>query len=85
MFKTSVLLEFMSLVKDEISTRLPKESFELIVILTYFQNTFAFEENKNMKKLKRHSILLTIKVGKYKTRYLQKMKIQDPHTHELSF
>ena len=29
LFKTSVLLEFMSLVKDEISTRLPKESFEL--------------------------------------------------------
>ena len=63
----------------------PKRALNLTVILTYFQNTFAFEENKNMKKLKRHSILLTIKVGKYKTRYLQKMKIQDPHTHELSF
>ena len=63
----------------------PKRALNLTVILTYFQNTFAFEENKNMKKLKRHSILLTIKVGKYKTRYLQKMKIQDPHTHKLSF
>ena len=63
----------------------PKRALNLTVILTYFQNTFAFEENKNMKKLKRHSILLTIKVGKYKTRDLQKMKIQDPHAHELSF
>ena len=81
MFKTSVLLEFMSLVKDEISTRLPKESFELNC---YF-DIFPREENKNMKKLKRHSILFTIKVVKYKTRDLQKMKIQDPHAHELSF
>ena len=63
----------------------PKRALNLTVILTYFQNTFAFEENKNMKKLKRHSILLTIKVVKYKTRDLQKMKIQDPHSHELSF
>ena len=63
----------------------PKRALNLTVILTYFQNTFAFEENKNMKKLKRHSILLTIKVVKYKTRDLQKMKIQDPHAHELSF
>ena len=61
----------------------PKRALNLTVILTYFQNTFAFEENKNMKKLKRHSILLTIKVVKYKTRDLQKMKIQDPHAHEL--
>ena len=63
----------------------PKRALNLTVILTYFQNTFAFEENKNMKKLKRHSILLTIKVVKYKTRDLQKMKIQDPNAHELSF
>ena len=63
----------------------PKRALNLTVILTYFQNTFAFEENKNMKKLKRHSILLTIIVVKYKTRDLQKMKIQDPHAHELSF